>query len=108
MFVAYDGLTHYCTDTMGKALVATKQATVATASQAADCVNRFVVNGNSMMNEVNEAFQRIYGKPLSAAESYKPIPNECMKGFSVAQGLREYEYSETFAHLFNPETGEVL
>ena len=99
MFVTHNGFTHYCSDILGQAFISTGQATLATCAEAAQCLDRFVINGNPMMNEISDAFKRIYGKPLSAPESYKKIPNECMKGFSVARALDTYELSDTFKHL---------
>ncbi len=44
---------------------------------------------------------------LSAAEVVAPVPNQHMKDFSVQRVMREYEYSDTFKHLFASD-GTVL
>lgn len=107
MFITIGSIATHMSEMAGQTMLALPQARVATAVEAAQCINRMVLNGMDV-DEANENFKRIYTKPLSASESYKPLPNECMTGFSASGSVRECEgWGEQFKHLFNPD-GEVL
>lgn len=61
MFVTIDNTTQHVPDISGEALVASGTGRKATAMEAADCVIRYVVNGDWRMNEANEEFKGNYG-----------------------------------------------
>ncbi len=71
MFVTdSNGIAQYVT-AWGADMLKQLGGTVSTAHEAAQCVSRLVCNGNPYMNEANDDFKRIYGKPTPTAE-YEP------------------------------------
>lgn len=104
MFITIDRMTQHISDIGGKMLLSTGNARIATAKEAAECLNRYTYLGNEKMHEANEDFKRIYYSPLSTNDVAKPVPNKAMKGFNARR--EAFEPSEQFANLF--KDGEVL
>lgn len=63
MFVTIGTIAQYVPDMSAHVLLATGQGRAATPVEAAECVNRYVLNGDARMNEANDDFKRIYGNP---------------------------------------------
>ncbi len=61
MFICIGTIAQYVPDMSAQVLLVTRQGRSATVTEAAECVNRYVLNGDARMNEVNDDFQKHYG-----------------------------------------------
>jgi hypothetical protein len=62
MFITIGSIAQYVAASSGDVLLVTGQGRQATAMEAAECVNRMVVNGDARMEEANEDFIHHYGR----------------------------------------------
>lgn len=64
MFIIIGTTAQYLGESSASILLATGQGREATAQEAAECINRLIINGDARMSEANDAFERIYGNPF--------------------------------------------
>lgn len=116
MFVTIGNIAQYLPGVSGEIMLSNPVARIATATEAAECINRMAMNANPLMHSANEDFKRLYRSnyhntgsdtELSAPEVLQPLPNKAMSGYNVAESLGTFEVCDTFSHLFN-DKGEVL
>lgn len=62
MFVSKHGIAQHVSESTGQMLIA-MGATVSTPTEAAECINRLVMNGDESMHEANNEFKRIITNP---------------------------------------------
>lgn len=68
MFVTIGGLAQHVDDSAGGTLLALPHARKATCMEAAQCVDRYIINGDQCMHAANADFERIYGENTITAE----------------------------------------
>lgn len=67
MFITCGGNAKYFSGQTGLLFMVMPGFRIATTHEAAECVNRMVVAGDSLMGDANDEFNRIYGNPLERA-----------------------------------------
>lgn len=108
MFITFNGLAHYMAEFSGHALLAMPGYRESTAQEAAECVNRTIINGDRRMQEINADFERIYGNP-----AYKPQPQACevinlhREARDVEARIREANMAEAVRQGLIPKQGAI-
>lgn len=62
MFITIRDITHHVSDDIGEVLLSAGSARKATAKEAAECIDRLIVNGDPAMGEANAEFESLYAK----------------------------------------------
>lgn len=89
MFVTIGNISQHMSGFGAEALLVTGNARISTALEAAQCIHRLIINGDSGMHAANEEFNRIYSTSQSLPGQRANLPNPHMSGFSSGQTARE-------------------
>lgn len=64
MFITIGNRTQYVSEFTGKMMLSNPEAREATVKEAAECINRLILDGDGRMHLANDYFKAKYHKPI--------------------------------------------